>query len=211
MPWLPMYLTDTDVSLLRDWLNRDAEVAYLLPVGRPEHDHHWKAVAAVDDLPDGQYLLWHVPSGPLPLLARTEHEPDGLIDDPWQGWTERRPGANPALPYFGSHPGIIELEIHRHGISFQGRGTQPIDSLPRDAGIIGMSCFGWIGNRYRAIGYPAAGVTGRWWRRLRRWIAKHAVRVSRSDTRNIPPDEIYAFPAAYAAIQQGAVRDDNCL
>jgi hypothetical protein len=211
MPWLPMYLTDPDVTLLCKWLNDDPEIAYLVPVDITEHDHRWKATRELAFLPDGTYSLWHVPSGPLPLLGRTEHEPNAVITHPWQGWTERRPGTHPSIPFFGSHPGIIELVIHRHGISFQGRGTTPFVALPRDPTVIGMSCFGWIGNRYRAIGSPAAKATEQWWRRLRRWIMNHTVRVPRSDTGHTPPNEIFAFPAAYAAIQHGALRDDNCF
>ena len=70
----------------------------------------WKAVRTVERLKDGNHKLWHIPAGPLPLLA--EDGPDRDIHDPWEGWTERRSGADPTTPYFGAgHPAEIRLEL----------------------------------------------------------------------------------------------------
>ncbi len=204
-----MYLNHADIVLLLDRLNADPEIAFLVATGIPEYDHSWIAVTRVEQLRDGCTMLWHVPSGDLPLLAKEFPDPPTIIPDPWQGWTEQRPGADPSFPFLGIHPGVVELDINRHGVTFDGRGKQPWSSLPRSADIIGMSSFGWVGPRYTMIGRSAPESTTRWWRRLRRWVNKNARRIPRSGTPDGPDAEIFAFPSAYAAIVQGKLRDDN--
>src|SRR5688572_7732013 len=115
MPWIPMYLTDADIILLLDRLNADPEIAFLVATGIPEHDHTWIAVARIEQLHDGRTMLWHVPSGDLPLLAKELPDPPTIISDPWQGWTEQRPGADSSFPFFGIHPGVVELNIRPRG------------------------------------------------------------------------------------------------
>ena len=168
-----MYLYEADVTLLLDRLNSDPEIAVL--------DHNWIAVPDVKDVRDGSYMLWHVPSGPLPLT-------------------------NPVA----LHPGVIQLDLHRWGTvcNSQGEKRFPFDRSPD---VIGMSCFGWIGNRYRPIGLPASPATEKWWNRLRRWVAKMAIRIPRWGPIESTDPEIYAFPCAYKAIKSGKARDDNPL
>jgi len=60
-----LYVDESDIELLRERLNADPEIAFILPDG----PGRWRAVWQVDDA-QGQTMLWHVPAGPLPLLAR---------------------------------------------------------------------------------------------------------------------------------------------
>jgi hypothetical protein len=208
MPWIPMYLHREDVKALLDWLNNEQEIAFIVPIGSPEHDHAWKAVQEVEALHDGTWSLWHVPGGPLSLPGANFGEPDETIEDPWSGWRERNPGADPRVPWFGgSVPHIIDLELHERGLGKDGKQVIPPEE--RSDEILGMSSLGWIGQRYRAIGTPAPQATERWWKRLRRWVAKNARRVPRSGPIDGQSPEIYAFPCAFEAIQQGKPRDAN--
>ena len=93
--WIGLYVDEPDIELLRDRLNADPEMAFILPEG----PGRWRAVWQLDEA-QGQTLLWHVPGGPLPLLAHGD-EGDTLIEDPFAGWTERRAGRDKTVPYFG--------------------------------------------------------------------------------------------------------------
>lgn len=210
MAWIPMYLLRDDIALLNDWLNQEDEIAFLVSRGTKK----WIAKKQHDILSDlgtqkfGQghdfaipnfveYNLWHVPSGPLPLLEsnsggvklrfnKEDWSNDGKILDPWSGWTEIRTGANSRIPYFGAgHPGVIHLEIKTS-----------------DVGEIPMSNFGWIGNHYRIIGNGADKTTERFWNKLKRALKKVATQIPRSNSAN-GKNEVYAFSTAYKEIQNG--------
>lgn len=199
MPWLPMYLADPDLDLLLERLDTDDEVAWLVSAG----NRKWRAqstqpadLRAVD--PTGQrYALWHIPSGPLPLLAANRNDRD-FISSPWAGWTEVRTGEDDRIPYFGAGwPGTYFLNL-RIG--------------PTNSGFdIGLSSFEWIGNRYAALGEKPTPATEKHWRRLRRWVSSTSSRIPRAGDIGDPQQqaEIYAFPAAAQAIKGGALRAPN--
>ncbi len=88
MSWLPMYLDRGDVEALAFWLNDQEELAFVVSTGVQS----WKVVNCLDQFSDGDYQIWHIPSGPLPLLSRDPNVPDGVIADPWMGWTGRSEG-----------------------------------------------------------------------------------------------------------------------
>lgn len=76
--------------------------------------------------------------------------------------------------------------------------------------IIGISGFGWIGNRYKSIGLPASTETVKWWRRLKYWISQHsASQVPKSGSYDGPDKEAWAFPSAFAKFQNGIDRESN--
>ena len=168
---------ENDFGVILAYLSDHPDVAFIVPDG----PGRWRAVKSLDSIPAERIALWHVPSGPLPLLAAHHGEPDRLIKDPWRGWTELRPGADRSAPYFGpGHPGIIWLRHnpafpwHRHGV--------------------GISDFEWIGNYYSIIGRPAAPATEQFWKDLRRWIV-------RSTKRRDDPTDARAFPSAMAKVR----------
>ena len=199
MAWLPMYLLDKDVDFLNDWLNQEEEIAFLISDGRKK----WIAKKEHNIASDigrqkfGEYNLWHVPSGLLPLLGankdgvklkfgKEDWDKDGKVENPWLGWTEIRTGANSRIPYFGAgHPGVISLEIN----------------LPHDPEIR-MSNFGWIGNHYKIIGNGAEQTTEKFWNKLRRMAKKIGTQIPRSNAQD-GRKEIFAFPNAYEEIKNG--------
>ena len=175
-----MYLLKEDVEYLNNWLNHEDNIAFLVANGqrkwiaRKRHE----IISNIGTQPFEQrddffipnfveYNLWHVPSGPLPLL---ENDSEGVklkfskgysddvakISDPWTGWREIRRGANPRIPYFGAgHPGVIHLRIK----------VSDTDEIP-------MSSFGWIGNHYKIIGNAADQSTEKFWKKLKRMVKK---------------------------------------
>jgi hypothetical protein len=191
MPWLPLYVDNADLQQLLSWLNSDEEIAFIVSDG----PKRWKAVSSLDKFGRGCYCIWHLPSGPLPLLGLGTIK-DSEVPDPWAGWTELRTGADPDTPYFGAgHPGIIWLNAR--------------PTACRNPKAIGLSSFEWIGNRYRVLGRPAAETTEKWWQRLRKSVKKVSHRIPRVGPCDGPLPEIWAFPSAHVAILSGVPRDSN--
>jgi hypothetical protein len=186
MPWLPIYAVEEDMRWLFDTLSMEPEVAFLVSVS----DKRWTAVKRKAFAGDCRIGLWHVPSGPLPLL-RERGQPEGQIDDAFAGWTEERTGAEPTTPYFGAgHFGVFWLNVRTAG---------------RKKGAIGLSSFEWIGNRYAS----APESTERFWKKLARIIKKQAIRVPREGTWDGPHPEIWALPEALKHFVIGRERDAN--
>lgn len=192
MPWLPLYLFDDDPDVLLTLLNNDPEAAFIVSdgIGR------WKAVETQPALCGKRHAIWHVPSGPLPLLAAIHSDPDGEISDPWQGWTEKRAGADPSTPYFGAgHPGIFWLNLKN-----QSQANEQ---------TIGLSSFEWIGHRYAKIGQVIEPSTDKWWKRLTATVKRSGRKVPRGGPDGSYAPEIYAMPGAVRAFAEGKKADDN--
>src|SRR5258706_9355574 len=182
MPWLPLYIDETDASQLLAVLNSDPEVAFIVSA-TPGKGVAQKGVTSVAD---SRYCLWHCPSGSLPLVGGPG-VPYGVISDPWAGWTELRAGADPRVPFFDAGaPGIIWGNVRT-----QSRG----------ASGIGLSSFEWIGNPYRLLGYPAHPTTEVWWKKLRKLVKNlKAIRIPRSGAVDGPNPEIWCLPSALEKI-----------
>lgn len=192
MPWLPLYLFGDDPEVLLAMLNDDPEVAFIVAdgVGR------WKAVDTLPVLAETRHAIWHVASGPLPLLAAINGGPDSEVADPWRGWTERRAGADPTTPYFGAgHPGIFWLNLKNHAQAAER--------------TIGLSSFEWIGHRYAKIGKGVEPSTDKWWKRLAATIRRSSAKVPRGGPKGTFNPEIYALPGAVRAFAEGKDADDN--
>jgi len=189
MPWLPMYVNKDDASLLLTLLNEDTDIAYIISNGKKK----WRVIETIENLEDGRYCIWHVSSGPLPLVGGFRK--DTYVKNPWSGWKEKKTGADPTQPYFGSgHPSIIWLNLFTHST--------------REPNKIGLSSFEWIGNHYKSIGRPAPDITKKWWRILRKSIAKVSIKLSRVDDQKLK-NEIYTFPNAAEEIKNGKERAEN--
>ena len=185
---LPLYMLEEDVPLLHEQLNADPEIAFILRDG-PER---WRAVWQVDDL-RGKTMLWHVPGGPLPL--RHYQGEDTLIEEPFGGWREERPGLDDSVPNFGADCQVnILMRIWVPGWN----------GLPRD--LVDISTFSWPALKVtRSPPEP----TRRWWKRWRAFIGRHARRVTRWGPLEGPDADIWAMPAALRALQSGMQRADN--
>jgi len=185
MPSLSFLADEDDFRLVLGHLNSDPEVAFIVRDG----PGRWRAVPGLEQFDVDRIALWHVPSGPLPLLAAEHGQPAEAIDDPWRGWSERYPGADRSTPYFGAgHPGIIWLDHNP-----EGPGTRH---------GVGISEFGWIGNYYWILGRRADPATEKFWKELRRWLVRETkAQGSKGDSR--------AFPSAFARIQAARGRDPD--
>jgi hypothetical protein len=199
MPWLPLYLLDSDFDLLNDWLCKDEEVYFIQHVDK----NLWKLIKELKFKETSQpniYRLWHLPSGQIPLIK--ELRPDqgvpisSLVNkvsydhvlNPFEPWPGRPLRGLTALPYFGDdETKVFDLEIY-NSKSFNDR--------------VRISAFGWLGNRYSILGKGAEKATEKWWKRLRNFVKKNSVHIPRGNDSS-RKKEIYAFPRAIEAIKSG--------
>jgi hypothetical protein len=188
MPSILFYALESDLLTIVGHLNEDPDITYVIPDG----PRRWRAVDRRDRIAAGHYALWHKPSGAPPLPGASDAEPDTPIIDPYAGWEERLPSAIPLQPFFGSHPSIVWLHVS---------SGQP--------GVVPMSAFGWIGNRYRAIGQGAMPAANKWWQRLQRWIRNQTTTVPRGSLQASGPVDAAAFPAALEQLQNGVPGELN--
>jgi hypothetical protein len=200
MPFLSLFVDEQDAEILLRWLSEEKDIAFIVPTGPKQ----WKAVSCVSELKDGNYSLWHVPSGPLPLLGTDN--PSEIIANPWSGWTELVTGREPSKPYFGpGHPAEIRLSLFtRHQpYSQQERNELTVlnGSLLGDKDLLMCSDFQWISNRYQV----ASQQTHQWWRRLKRWVARKAFRLRPYSTASDHFERwsFWAFPSAYWKLKNG--------
>jgi hypothetical protein len=206
-----MYLLDGDVAELCGMLNADPEIALI----RSDGSGCWKAHRDIPTLPDGEYALWHIPSGPITLELTSPKGKGKRIRNPFAGWAEIVKPFVKGVPWFSAAPvGIITLRIRRSA----GKANQTFrpSSLARPwtaraSEVIGRSEFYWIGNYYSIIGDRAPKVTEVWWKSLRKRIAKAANQIPASGPITRKPKEVWAFPQALQQIRGGARRADNPL
>ena len=187
MPWLPIYASRHDQVEIFEYLNSSPHLAFI----RPDGAQRWRAFERLESWRDGRYCLWHIDSGPLPF-RQAPGRADRVVDNPFDGWREVRPGADRSQPYFGAgHPGIIWFNAYAS------------DTRSADVSTIGLSSFEWIGNHYKAIGNGATPSTMAQWAALRRWVGKRAVKVPRRGYEDSLPAEIWAMRDALEQFSRG--------
>lgn len=196
MAWLPLYLLDSDIDVLNDWLNKDEEVFFIEQVDR----NHWKLTKEIHLKKEGyynQYRLWHLPSGQIPLIRERnplegvpvfEKEQYDYVANPFEPWSGRPCGNLPGLPFFGDdETKVFTLTVHNP--------DNPLHPIP----ISGVE---WQGNYYKIIGKGATEAAEKWWKRLRTFAKKNGTQIPRSNMASMRK-EIFAFPNAMEAIKKG--------
>ncbi len=189
MAWLPMYLIDKDLESLFEFISAEKDIALIKSVGKGR----WQAFTDFEIKDSGRYCLFHTGAGPLPLLVENHGDTDGEITNPFEGWQEKRAGADPSQPYFGAgHPAIFWLNARL-----------------KEDGKVGMSSFEWIGNHYAQIGRPAPDTAKKWWGRLGRWVRKQSFKIPRQGPLDGNGKEIWAFSGAMLEFESGVDRANN--
>lgn len=183
LPWLPIYISKDDLTLISSWLSADEDISLITSTGAGK----WKATHHFEISKTGKYCLYHRGCGPLPLLSKTKNEADSLILDPFNGWKELRSGADSDLPYFG--PGVPSL--FWFNVRLDENNT------------IGLSSFEWIGDHYSIIGNSAPVLSKKWWGKLKRWTKKHADKIPRGGLDEQKKSEIWTFKFALEEIELG--------
>ncbi len=206
MPALSFFITEFDLAILIKRLNDDEEIAFIVPDAIDDPSAvRWKAVHTVPTLLDGEHSLWHIPSGPLPLVQSTPgigplvRPPNPSIADPWAGWTEGA-SARTEKPWFG--PGChaeIRLTLSTR---YKAYTNDECSTLPvlvsywmQGRELLASSSFQWTESRSRST--PPQ--TRRWRNRLKAWMNRVLVRLPTSD----PRVTFWSFPFALELLQHG--------
>jgi len=196
MPETILYLTSRDADLLREWLNRETSVAWIVKARQSGCDYGWRAVDTIDALPGGHYCLWNKEAGPLNIPSGSPDVPDALVEDPYAGWNQHLDHENASAPWFGAGlPRSYWLRFKPDGREAQG--------------AIGRSGVGWVGDRYRMIGKPAPLTARRWWNRLGRFVRSHSTAIPWPSPSANTRMWAYAVPDAFGEIMSGRARDVN--
>ena len=191
-----VYMTSADGDVIREWINAEDEIAWIVKAAQVGREYHWKAVHSLDRLEQGEYKLWHTSSGVLNIPSGSRNVPDAIIADPFAGWVQTLGSEARLVPWFGGNlPGPFTFY-------FSPSGRRGSDS-------IGRSGFNWLGNRYAAIGKPAPVASRKWWARLGRYVRSHATEVPWPYPAGIGRHKAYVFPDALIRVSNRVGLDAN--
>jgi hypothetical protein len=195
---LIIYATREDGESIRNWIDAEPDIAWIIKERELDGWYRWKAVRKLESLGEQDYSLWHVDSGPLNVPSGSLSVPDEIVRDPFAGWSQRLERSGATSPWFGSNlPGPFHFTFSHTGSEAPGN--------------IGRSSFSWAENRYAAIGKPAHPSALNWWRKLNRFVRKVGVAVpwvsGASNVKRIP--KAYCFPSAASQLTSGRGRDIN--
>ena len=183
-----VYATLADTDVLREWINADESVAWIVKTQELGSTCSWVARQSLDAMEEKEYAIWHIPSGPLNIPSGSTNVPDQIVADPFQGWTQTLDEPGATAPWFGENlPGPFRFR-------FKESGTEAPYSL-------GRSGFFWARDRYRPIGKPASPAARKWWAKLKRHIEANSIAMDWPSA----PSEIVAhvFPRAARAQSLG--------
>jgi hypothetical protein len=209
MPDISMYLDHADLALLEQFLNDDDQIIYVVKTGESQvqtlksqtlppsmktYESQFQTFKSLTLQPFMHCTLWHLPCGEIPADCRD---------------SQGRITIDPYIKHLGAigldlqvRPGICQTFVPRpNGVGHE------LSTFESEIAI-GRSDFGWVGNKYSIIGKKANPETERWWKHLRRWVSKHATKVTWDDTTDLDA-RAWAFPAAYSAIKSGTPRNVN--
>jgi len=197
MAWanLILYITAPDAERIRNWINNEETVAWIIQAARTGKTYTWRAVDQIDEVRPQEYSIWHKATG-LTVPSGRPDVADADVLDPYQGWSQTLERADATGPWFGSGlPGPYTFR-------FNERGTLASNSL-------GRSGFSWAGDHYRGIGKAAHPEAKQWWERLKAFVKASATPIPWPTGRADSKIRAYAFEDAYAQIRGGRSVDDN--
>lgn len=210
-----MYLIEDDLPLLNEWLNKEAEIAFIVPIGFnqfravSEFDLLKNIQSSIEFLSDShiyesppllfrQYLLWHIKGGPLMfnkvgdpyLMPLTDSEVKGELINPWNGWKDIRVSPDPLHPSCDLNP-FVTFTLHLNLIADLGLST---------------SSFLWmVAGESKMAGNGVAESTHQLWRRLGRYLSKTATSIPFQNNKVWKALQVYAFPKALEKIHAGLI------
>jgi hypothetical protein len=198
MAWaeLILYITTPDADRIREWINWQEAVAWIVPAAQAENTYTWRAVDRLDEIHPQEYSIWHKVAGKLTVPSGRVDLADLEVLDPYQGWSQTLESVDATRPWFGANlPGPYTFR-------FKERGTSTSDSL-------GRSGFIWAGDNYRSIGKVAHPEAKKWWEQLRSFVKENSTPMPWPQGSATGRIRAYAFEDAYSQIRSGRPIDDN--
>ena len=191
-----LYLTHTDADVLREWINSEDCVAWIVLDKRKGNKYTWKAVDEINSLENQNYSIWYKDYKPLVIPSGRRFFSTIKITDPYAGFTQKLDSQNRSTPWYGAEsPGP-------YNFSFKEEGNEMPNS-------IGRSNFTWLGDHFKIIGKPANPDAKKWWQRLQRFIKKNSTAIPWPYPDGIGRSKAYAFKEAYEQILNGRHPDAN--
>lgn len=196
MPEIILYLTNNDANLVREWINSEPDIAWIVKEAQVGCSYRWKVANEIAEMESKDYCLWHKRSSPLTIPSGSSKIEDTVILNPYEGWSQTLDHENANTPWFGAAaPGPFDFR-------FRENGRESNHS-------IGRSGFTWLGNYFSSIGKSAPEVSEKWWQRLRRFVKKNGMGIPWPGPIGSGKVGAYAFPEAYDQILAGRARDIN--
>jgi hypothetical protein len=196
MPEIILYLTKSDSESIREWINVESEVAWIVKESQIGCNYRWRASDQISEIFDQEYAIWHRDDLPLNIPSGRPEVPDAIVLDPFNGWNQLLETENCTRPWFGAHlPGPFVFRFKEIG--------------HESTSAIGRSGFTWLGNRYASIGKPAPDGAKKWWRRLDRFIHSHSVQIPWPYADKFGKGKAFAFPDAHSKLLSGYHADAN--
>ena len=179
-----VYATLADTDVIREWINADASVAWIVKTRESGMVYSWRASHTLDVIEEQDYAIWHIPSGALNIPSGTLNVPDIIVDDPFHGWVQTLDRSGVNSPWFGANlPGPFHFRFKESGAE--------------SPGSLGRSGFSWARDRYASIGQPASPAAKKWWAKLKRFIQASSIAIEWSATPS--KTTAYVFPRAARA------------
>lgn len=173
MPCISFFADQEDAEILLNWLNSEAEMAFVVPhITSDSPQPQWQVTPTINSFQDGHYTLCH-----LCVLSDKSTTPD------------LSPG----------HPAVIRLQLwlRHHPYSDTEKATLPVLVSWWMTGehLLPASDFQWNGDRYQ----KAPQEIWRWWRRLKAFVTRQAIPLTPSGQRW----SFWAFPSALCKLKSG--------
>jgi hypothetical protein len=214
---LLFFADEQDARLILDRLNVDPDIAFIIHdgprsyetaqpssevgitaqigTGHPEHRQRWRAVWDLEQFEEntaGDHILWHVPSGPLPLIRAGQTE--RMISDPWAGWIEEEPNQWQDAPYFGwRFYGTIQLQLNARHLAYTETELKTLRVLNHY----------WMQNDGLYVSHFQSKLSSaeaeQWWARFEGWVSSTAVKLKDQTGGN----EVWTFPSALQRLKAG--------
>ncbi len=192
-----LYLTQSDTEIIRNWLNDESDIFWIIKAEQNEYVYKWQAVDRIDQFSQNSYSLWHRKSKPLYIPSGSLDKRDKKIRNPIKGWEQTLDHTNAETPWFGANlPEPVSFDIRLIG--------------KEHPNSIGRSGFSWVGNYYRCIGKPASKASVKWWKHLYSFVKENSTGIPWPNVSlNKGRIGAYAFPEAYQQLIEGKPRDMN--
>jgi hypothetical protein len=190
------YITKRDAEIIRQWLNLEPCIVWIVKREQTDHEYTWQALDVLPEIQPQAYSLWHRQSGELNIPSGSVDVPDKIVADPYAGWTQRLDTLDATTPWFGRNlPGPYHFRFAEMG--------------KEAPGSIARSDFSWLGDYFRPIGQGASVETRAWWRRLGRFVRKNSTAIPWPFPQGVGRSVAFAFPDAYSEIRRGRRVDAN--
>ena len=191
-----LYLTYNDADKLRQWINSEKSVAWIILHKRRGNKYTWKAVDKINVLEYEEYSIWYKDYNPFVIPSGGFFFSTIKVTDPYKGFTQRLDSKNYSTPWFGAElPGPYIFH-------FKEKGKEAPEA-------IGRSGFTWPGDYFKVIGKEANPDAKKWWVKLQRYIKKNATAIPWPYPEGSKKTKAYALKEAYEQILNGKHPDIN--